>query len=183
MSHVLSLADITIGFSMSMLIINESVGFVMLNVTAEGGFPSAALQSRLTVPVEATVLVNTVDITAEGRIVHAVAFYPSINTSNNKLYDGIIYTELLLPLPSTHHTQNIHNACQHTLSAVLDYRNTTQILTFRNASSESVFIPIINNTAVENTESFRAQLSSSDDFVQFGLQSTDVLIRDDDSTQ
>ena len=67
MSHVLSLADITIGFSMSMLIINESVGFVMLNVTAEGGFPSAALQSRLTVPVEATVLVNTDDITAEGR--------------------------------------------------------------------------------------------------------------------
>ena len=34
---------------------------------------------------------------------------------------------------------------------------------------------------VENTESFRAQLSSSDDFVQFELQSTDVLIQDDDS--
>ena len=116
MSHVLSLADITIGFSMSMLIINESVGFVMLNVTAEGGFPSAALQSRLTVPVEATVLVNTVDITAEGRIVHAIAFYPSINTSNNKLYDGIIYTELLLPLPSTHtpktYTMHANIHCQ-----------------------------------------------------------------------
>ena len=105
MSHVLSLADITIGFSMSMLIINELVGFVTLNVTAQGGFPSLDLQSRLTVPMEATVLVNTVDITAEGRIVHAIAFYSSINTSNNKLYDGIIYTELLyfyLPLPSTH---------------------------------------------------------------------------------
>ena len=69
MSHVLSLADITIGFSMSMLIINESVGDAMLNVTTQGGFPSLDLQSRLTVPVEATVLVNTDDITAEGRIV------------------------------------------------------------------------------------------------------------------
>ena len=84
---------------------------------------------------------------------------------------------MYLPLPSTHTHLNIYNA----LSAVLDYWKTTQILTFRNASSESVFIPIINDTAVENTESFRAQLSSSDDFAQFGLQSTDVLIQDDDS--
>ena len=47
--------------------VNESVGLVILSVTAEGDFPSADLQSRLTVPVEATVLVNTDDITAEGR--------------------------------------------------------------------------------------------------------------------
>ena len=178
MSHVLSLADITIGFSMSMLMINESVGFVMLSVTAQGKFPSLDLQSRLTVPVEATVLVNTVDITAEGRIVHAITFYSSINTIViTKLYDYLQLLYLYLPLPSTHTHLNIHNA----LSAVLDYWNTTQILTFRDASSQSVFIPIINDTAVENTESFRVQLSSSGDFVQFGLQSTDVLIQDDDS--
>ena len=52
--------------------VNESVGLVILSVTAEGDFPSVDLQSRLTVPVEATVLVITNDITAEGRIVHVI---------------------------------------------------------------------------------------------------------------
>ena len=180
--HVHSLADITIGFSMSSYTVNETTESVMLTVTAQGDFPSLDLQSRLTVPVEATALVNTDDITANGRTVHAITLYSSTNTSNNKLYDGIIYRyiELLhLYLPFLTHTSNIHNICKHT--AVSDYRNTTQILTFRNASSQSVLIPIINDTVVENTESFRAQLSSADDFVQFGLQSTDVLIQDDDS--
>ena len=107
MSHVLSLPDITVGFSMSTLLINESVGLAILNVTAEGDFPSLDLQSRLTVPVEATVLVNTDDITANGRTVHAITLYSSTNTSNNKLYDGIIYRyiellHLYLPLPSSH---------------------------------------------------------------------------------
>ena len=46
--------------------VNESVGDAMLSVTAQGDFPSAALQAQLTVPVEAVVLVYTDDITAEG---------------------------------------------------------------------------------------------------------------------
>ena len=66
------MADITVGFSMSTLLINETTESVILTVTAEGDFPSLDLQSRLTVPVEATVLVNTGDITAEGKIVHAI---------------------------------------------------------------------------------------------------------------
>lgn len=57
---------------MSTLLINETTESVILTVTAEGDFPSRDLQSRLTVPVEATVLVNTDDITAEGKIVHAI---------------------------------------------------------------------------------------------------------------
>ena len=65
-SRVLSLADITIEFAMPSYTVNESVGDAMLTVTAQGNFPSAALQSQLTVPVEAVVLVYTDDITAEG---------------------------------------------------------------------------------------------------------------------
>ena len=61
-------ADITIGFSMTSYTVNESVGDAMLTVTAQGEFPSANLQSQLTVPVEASVLLRTKDITAEGRI-------------------------------------------------------------------------------------------------------------------
>ena len=62
----------------------------------------------------------------------------------------------------------------------MDYQNTTQVLTFRKADSQSVSVSIISNTAVENTESFQVLLSSSDDFVQFGPQFTLVLIQDDD---
>ena len=65
-SHILSLADITVGFAMPSYTVNESVGDAMLTVTAQGEFPSASLQSQLTVPVEAVVLVYTDDITAEG---------------------------------------------------------------------------------------------------------------------
>ena len=40
----------------------------MLTITARGEFPSANLQSQLTVPVEASVLLRTRDNTAEGGI-------------------------------------------------------------------------------------------------------------------
>ena len=66
--HVCSLADITIGFAMPNYTVSESVGDIMLTVTAQGDFPSATLQSQLTVPVEAVVLVHTQDVTAEGEL-------------------------------------------------------------------------------------------------------------------
>ena len=53
---------------MSSYTVNESVGDAMLTVTAQGEFPSANLQSQLTVPVEASALLRTKDITAEGGI-------------------------------------------------------------------------------------------------------------------
>lgn len=68
MFYYFSLADITIGFSMSSYTVNESVGDAMLTVTAQGEFPSANLQSQLTVPVEASALLCTKGITAEGGI-------------------------------------------------------------------------------------------------------------------
>lgn len=46
--------------------VREIDGVVQLSVIAVGDFPSPELQSRLTVPVEAVVLVYTDDITAEG---------------------------------------------------------------------------------------------------------------------
>ena len=67
-SHVHTWADITVGFAMPSYTVNESVGDAMLTVTAEGDFPSAALQSQLTVPVEAVVLIRTQDLTAEGEL-------------------------------------------------------------------------------------------------------------------
>ena len=65
-SGVLSLAVISVEFAMPNYTVNESVGDAMLTVTAQGDFPSVTLQSQLTVPVEAVVLVYTDDITAEG---------------------------------------------------------------------------------------------------------------------
>ena len=62
------MADISIEFAMSSYTVNESVGDAMLTVTAQGDFPSVALQSQLTVPVEAVVLVRTQDLTAEGEL-------------------------------------------------------------------------------------------------------------------
>ena len=61
------LLDITIGFAMPTYTVNETTESVILTVTAEGDFPSLDLLSRLTVPVKATVLVNTGDMDAEGR--------------------------------------------------------------------------------------------------------------------
>ena len=66
--YVLSLAVITVGFAMPSYTVNESVGDAILTVTAQGDFPSVALQSQLTVPVEAVVLLSTQDVTAEGGI-------------------------------------------------------------------------------------------------------------------
>ena len=62
------MAVITVEFAMPSYTVNESVGDAMLTVTAQGDFPSAALQSRLTVPVEAVVLLSTQGVTAEGGI-------------------------------------------------------------------------------------------------------------------
>ena len=62
------MADISIEFAMSSYTVNESVGDAMLTVTAQGDFPSVALQSQLTVPVEAVVVVRTQDLTAEGEL-------------------------------------------------------------------------------------------------------------------
>ena len=62
------MADISVEFAMASYTVNESVGDAMLTVTAQGEFPSAALQSRLTVPVEAVVLVRSQDLTAEGEL-------------------------------------------------------------------------------------------------------------------
>ena len=62
------MADISVEFAMPSYTVNESVGDAMLTVTAQGDFPSAALQSQLTAPVEAVVLVRTQDLTAEGEL-------------------------------------------------------------------------------------------------------------------
>ena len=61
-----------------------------------------------------------------------------------------------------------------------DYQDTRQNLTFTSEGSRSVSVPILDDRVVENTESFRALLSSSDSFVQIGLESTDVFIQDND---
>jgi len=123
--------DITIGYSMPTFTVREIDGVVQLSVIAVGDFPSPELQSRLTVPVEAVVLVYTDDITAE---------------------------------------------------AAVDYQGTIQALTFINASTQSVPVSIFVDQLLEDTESFLARLSSSDDFVQLGLQPTTVLIQDDNGT-
>ena len=68
----------------------------------------------------------------------------------------------------------------HTHTVLLDYQDTRQNLTFTSESSRSVSVPILTDRVVENTESFEALLSSSDSFVQIGLESTDVFIQDND---
>ena len=70
----------------------------------------------------------------------------------------------------------------HLYTAGLDYSITIHILTFRDASNQSVFIPIIDDRVVEDTESFRALLSSSDNFDLMGLEPADVLIQDNDGS-
>ena len=68
----------------------------------------------------------------------------------------------------------------HIYTAPMDYLGTIRILTFTSEGSQSVSVSIIDDTVVEDTESFQALLSSSDNFVQFGLNSADVLIQDND---
>lgn len=70
----------------------------------------------------------------------------------------------------------------HTNTAAVDYQGTIQALTFINASTQSVPVSIFVDQLLEDTESFLARLSSSDDFVQLGLQPATVLIQDDNGT-
>ena len=65
-------------------------------------------------------------------------------------------------------------------TAGLDYQNIRQNLTFTSEGSQTVSVPILDDTLVEDTESFRALLSSSDDFVLIGQDPADVFILDND---
>ena len=65
-------------------------------------------------------------------------------------------------------------------TAGLDYQDTRQNLTFTSEGSQSVSIPIIDDFVVEDTESFLALLSSSDNFVLIGQDLADVFIQDND---
>ena len=68
----------------------------------------------------------------------------------------------------------------HMYTAGLDYQETRQNLTFTSEGSQSVLIPILDDTVVEDTESFLALLSTSDDFVVIGQDPADVFIQDND---
>ena len=65
-------------------------------------------------------------------------------------------------------------------TAGLDYQDTRQNLTFTSEGSQSVLIPILDDTVVEDTESFLALLSTSDGFVVIGQDLADVFIQDND---
>ena len=65
-------------------------------------------------------------------------------------------------------------------TALLDYQDVRQNLTFTSKGSQTVSVPILDDTVVEDTESFRALLSSSDDFVLIGEDYADVFILDND---
>ena len=68
----------------------------------------------------------------------------------------------------------------HMYTAGLDYQDTRQNLTFTSEGSQSVSISILDDTVVEDTESFQALLSSSDNFVLIGEDLADVFIQDND---
>ena len=70
--------------------------------------------------------------------------------------------------------------CMHIYIAAVDYLGTIRILTFTSEGSQTVSVPILDDTVVEDTESFLALLSSSDDFVLIGRNSTDVFVLDND---
>ena len=65
-------------------------------------------------------------------------------------------------------------------TALLDYQDIRQNLTFTSEGSQTVSVPILDDTVVEDTESFLALLSSSDDFVLIGQDLADVFILDND---
>ena len=65
-------------------------------------------------------------------------------------------------------------------TALLDYQDVRQNLTFTSEGSQSVSVPILDDTVLEDTESFRALLSSSDNFVLIGEDLADVFILDND---
>ena len=92
---------------------------------------------------------------------------------------------LLYFLPPTFkhtHTHKTHTTHLHThmYTAGLDYQDTRQNLTFTSEGSQSVSISILDDFVVEDTESFRALLSSSDNFVLIGEDLADVFIQDND---
>ena len=68
-------------------------------------------------------------------------------------------------------------------TAGLDYQDIRQNLTFTSAGNQTVSVPILDDTVVENTESFLALLSSSDNFVLIGQDPADVFILDNDGNQ
>ena len=70
--------------------------------------------------------------------------------------------------------------CMYIYIAAVDYLGTIRILTFTSEGSQTVSVPILDDTVVEDTESFLALLSSSDDFVLIGRNSTDVFVLDND---
>ena len=72
------------------------------------------------------------------------------------------------------------HTCMHMYIAAVDYLGTIRILTFTSEGSQTVSVPILDDTAVENTESFQALLSSSDDFVLIAEDLADVFILDND---
>ena len=84
-------------------------------------------------------------------------------------------THLLL-MHKTHKTY-FHT---HMYTALLDYQDVRQNLTFTSEGSQSVSVPILDDTVLEDTESFRALLSSSDNFVLIGQDLADVFILDND---
>ena len=65
-------------------------------------------------------------------------------------------------------------------TALLDYQDVRQNLTFTSEGSQSVSVPILDDTVLEDTESFQALLSSSDDFVLIAEDLADVFILDND---
>ena len=86
-----------------------------------------------------------------------------------------------LALPHAFAINNTHNTFAYThYTDLSDYLDTRQNLTFSSEGSQSVSIPIIDDFVVEDTESFLALLSSSDNFVLIGQELADVFIQDDD---
>ena len=85
------------------------------------------------------------------------------------------------PPPHSHKTHATYRYLHtHMCTAGLDYQDTSQNLTFTSEGSQSVSISILDDFVVEDTESFLALLSSSDDFVMIGEDLADVFIQDND---
>ena len=82
----------------------------------------------------------------------------------------------LLIMHKTHKT-HLHT---HMYTALSDYQDVRQNLMFTSEGSQSVSVPILDDTLVENTESFLALLSSSNDLVLIGQDLADVFILDND---
>ena len=64
-------------------------------------------------------------------------------------------------------------------TAPFDYDGTVQIIEFSSSGMQFASIIIVNDTVVENTESFTVNITTTDDFITVGLASTEVFIIDD----